>query len=33
MADDVSLEGFNPFDPVVQQCPHPYYAAMGLGVK
>ena len=28
MADDVSLEGFNLFDPVVQQCPHAYYAAM-----
>lgn len=24
----VSLEGFNPFDPKVQQCPHGYYAAM-----
>lgn len=24
----VSLEGFNPFDAQVQQCPHPYYAAM-----
>jgi cytochrome P450 len=24
----VSLEGFNPFSPTVQQCPHPYYRAM-----
>jgi cytochrome P450 len=27
-SDPVSLEGFNPFDDAVQQCPHPYYAAM-----
>jgi cytochrome P450 len=26
--DEVSLEGFNPFDFQVQQSPHPYYAAM-----
>ncbi|MEL6890868.1 MAG: cytochrome P450 [Actinomycetota bacterium] len=26
--EDVSLEGFNPFDPTVQQCPHAYYAKM-----
>ncbi len=25
---DVSLDGFNPFDPTVQQCPHAYYAKM-----
>jgi cytochrome P450 len=25
---DVSLEGFNPFNPVVQQCPHLYYRQM-----
>ena len=24
----VDLAGFNPFDPAIQQCPHPYYAAM-----
>jgi cytochrome P450 len=24
----VDLEGFNPFDPAVQQCPFPHYAAM-----
>ena len=27
-AQAVDLDHFNPFDPVVQQCPHPYYAAM-----
>lgn len=26
--DDVTLEGFNPFDPATQQCPHQYYAKM-----
>lgn len=26
--DAISLEGFNPFSPAVQQCPHAYYAAM-----
>lgn len=26
--DEVSLEGFNPFSPTVQQCPHLYYRAM-----
>ncbi len=26
--DTISLEGFNPFSPAVQQCPHAYYAAM-----
>jgi cytochrome P450 len=25
---EVSLDGFNPFDPTVQQCPHLYYRAM-----
>ncbi len=29
--DTVSLEGFNPFSEVVQQCPHPYYHAMRTG--
>ena len=24
----VDLAGFNPFDSAIQQCPHPYYAAM-----
>ena len=24
----VDLERFNPFDPLVQQCPFPHYAAM-----
>ncbi|BAN03376.1 cytochrome P450 [Ilumatobacter coccineus] len=28
VAEDVSLEGFNPFDPATQQCPHQYYAKM-----
>ena len=27
-ADDVTLDGFNPFDPATQQCPHQYYAKM-----
>jgi cytochrome P450 len=27
-ATDVSLEGFNPFSPAAQQCPHQYYRAM-----
>jgi cytochrome P450 len=27
-ASAVDLAGFNPFDPVVQQCPHPYYRRM-----
>jgi cytochrome P450 len=26
--DEVDLGRFNPFDPVVQQCPHPHYRAM-----
>ena len=26
--DVVTLEGFNPFSPAVQQCPHPYYRQM-----
>ena len=28
MSDDISLDGFNLFDPAVQQCPHAYYAKM-----
>ena len=28
MSDTVDLTAFNPFDPEVQQCPHPHYAAM-----
>ena len=24
----VDLDHFNPFDPAVQQCPHPHYRAM-----
>ncbi len=31
MADQISLEGFNPFSPTVQQCPHAYYRAMQEG--
>ena len=33
-ADDaVSLDGFNPFDPAIQQCPHAYYAKMREGAS
>ena len=28
VAQSVDLERFNPFDPVIQQCPHPYYRQM-----